>query len=208
MPRIECARCGGETNTALCDWINSGGEMKRIRYDTMNSWNACTAPAYNLKVHKVIPRELVGKVLNLMECEDFYEEINHMIHEFGEEHGYAWQAGFNGRSGGYLVLYKGGTREGHKSICRVCGQRNFKTTEETGGNKCGKCGANARENKDLPHIYTQGVNIEDADVPTAVLKAFRKLAVDIVAHVKDMAKSRTVWEEEYSVRKVRKVLGD
>ena len=48
----------------------------RIRYSTMNSWNNQFAPAYNLKVHKVIPNSLQSKVLELMECEDFYDEIN------------------------------------------------------------------------------------------------------------------------------------
>ena len=44
-----------------------------------------------------------------MEAEDFYcFAINSLITSFDRKHDYLWQAGFNGRSGGYLVLYKGG----------------------------------------------------------------------------------------------------
>lgn len=81
--------------------------LELIRYYTMNSWNRSKAPAFNLKVYKVIPRDLQDKVFEQMEAEDFYAEINLLISEFKEKHNFAWQAGFNGRSGGYLVLYKG-----------------------------------------------------------------------------------------------------
>jgi len=83
-------------------------DLKRIRYNTMNSWNRSTAPAYNLKINRVIRPELQNKVFDLMDCEGFYDDINMLIHDFDLEQGYQWQAGFNGRSGGYLVLYRGG----------------------------------------------------------------------------------------------------
>lgn len=86
--------------------------MERIRYWTMNSWNRVTAPAYNLKVYNVIPLELQDKVYELMDIEDFYFVINHLIEQFNFNNGYEWQAGFNGRSGGYLVLYIGGEDDG------------------------------------------------------------------------------------------------
>lgn len=42
-----------------------------------------------------------------------------MIEDFNEEHNFQWQTGTNGRSGGYLVLYQGGTKpSGYKSFCR------------------------------------------------------------------------------------------
>jgi hypothetical protein len=78
----------------------------------MNSWNNSTAPAYNMKVYKVIPENLQNKVFELMDCEDFYDGINDLIHFFDETHNHNWQAGFNGRSGGYLVLYQGGLNNG------------------------------------------------------------------------------------------------
>lgn len=88
--------------------------LKRIRYYTMNSWNESESLAYNLKVYNVVDDKLQSKVYDLMEAEDFYDEINELIWCFDVSHNYEWQAGFNGRSGGYLVLYKGGILEnGH-----------------------------------------------------------------------------------------------
>lgn len=85
--------------------------LQRMRYYTMNSWNRSESLAYNLKVYNVIDRELQDTVYDLLDCEQFYNGINYMIMLFDEYHDYEWQAGFNGRSGGYLVLYKGGKRE-------------------------------------------------------------------------------------------------
>jgi hypothetical protein len=85
-------------------------KLKMTRYYTMNSWNISTAPAFNLKVYNVIPEELQNKVYELRECAEFYNNITLLIRAFNIEHNYIWQAGFNGRSGGYLVLYKGGKK--------------------------------------------------------------------------------------------------
>ena len=86
--------------------------LKRTRYWTMNSWNRSSSLAYNLKIYNVIDRELQDKVHELMNVDEFYEEINELIWCFDTYNNYEWQAGFNGRSGGYLVLYKGGIRDG------------------------------------------------------------------------------------------------
>lgn len=86
--------------------------LKRTRYWTMNSWNRSSSLAYNLKIYNVIDNELQDKVYELMELDEFYDGINELIREFDWFHNYEWQAGFNGRSGGYLVLYKGGIRDG------------------------------------------------------------------------------------------------
>jgi len=181
--------------------------LKRTRYYTMNSWNGSTVPAYNLKVYNVIDNKLQDKVFELMECDGFYDEINWLMEDFNRQFDYRWQVDFNGRSGGYLVLYHGGKKDGHKSICTECGQCNFKTIEETRNNKCGKCGENARINKELPTIYSQpGMGIDEKDVPADVLKAFRKLAVDIVKSVKYMAKHCKAENETYMVEKTRKVI--
>lgn len=95
--------------------------LKLIRYNTMNSWNNSTAPAFNLKVYNVIPEKLQNKVFELMDCDDFYDNINDLIHFFSIEHNYTWQAGFNGRSGGYLVLYQGGIKDGRPFTRPGCG---------------------------------------------------------------------------------------
>ena len=181
--------------------------LKRIRYDTMSSWNNATAPAYNLKVYNVVNNDLQDKVFELMECEDFYDDINWMMSEFDRKFDYCWQTGFNGRSGGYLVLYKGGRKlSEHKSYCTACGQRNFTSVKKT-GKKCGAC----RQEKRMDHTFYDtftwpGKGVDDDEVPTDVLKAFRKLAVGIVKHVEYVARNATVEEETYMVEKTRKVV--
>jgi ribosomal protein L37E len=180
--------------------------LERIRYNTMNSWNLGNAPAYNLKIHKVIPRELQDKVFEMFECENFYDDINFLISEFAEAHNWEWQAGFNGRSGGYLVLYTGGRKLSEsKSICTRCGQRNFRTVEDT-GTECGRCHAEARENREMWDVFTSCENIEDDEVPEEVMKAFEQLAESIVETVKENAKNCSVEEETYSIPQTRKVI--
>lgn len=144
--------------------------LKRIKYWTMNSWNGSESLAYNLKVYNVIDRKLQDKVYEMMNVDGFYDEINWLIQDFEYDHDYEWQAGFNGRSGGYLVLYKGGKRPDGK-------------------------------------IYSQpGLSIDVEDVPVKVRKDFRRLAINIVKHVEDMAKNCEVKEEEIQVTKTVKVI--
>ena len=87
--------------------------LKRMRYYTMNSWNLSKSLAYNLKIYNVIDRELQDACYDLMNVDFFYEDyINPLVEEFDAKYNYQWQAGFNGRSGGYLVLYRGGIENG------------------------------------------------------------------------------------------------
>jgi len=183
-------------------------ELELIRYDTMNSWNRAKAPAYNLKVYRVIPSELRSKVYELIKCEDFYADIEMMLQDFAILHNHCWQAAFNGRSGGYLVLYKGGTRVKYKSLCTACGQRNVRSIDETNGSKrCGKCLRDTRVDQIGYTIHTfPGQDIPTEDVPEDVLKAFKQLAEDIVNDTIHKAKTNTVKEETYTVEKTRKVI--
>ena len=93
--------------------------LSRTRYYTMNSWNNSTSLAYNLKIYNVIDRELQDACYELLNVDYFYENyINPLIHEFDRKYNYEWQAGFNGRSGGYLVLYIGGINEDGRVYCK------------------------------------------------------------------------------------------
>lgn len=74
----------------------------------MNSWNLSKSLAYNLKIYNVIPEKYQDRVYKLMNIDGFYDDINFLMSEFDRKFGYKWQAGFNGKSGGYLVLYRGG----------------------------------------------------------------------------------------------------
>lgn len=84
--------------------------LKRIYYDTMNSWNGNKSLAYNLKVYNVIRPELRGRAYEILADENLadevFREIGFLIDDFTADTGHEYTAGFNGRSGGYLVLYK------------------------------------------------------------------------------------------------------
>jgi hypothetical protein len=72
-------------------------------YDTMNSWNNLKSIANNVKIYNL---NLDGDCWNALAYlqDDDYFTINSMIEDWEAEHeGYS--VGFNGRSGGYLVLY-------------------------------------------------------------------------------------------------------
>ena len=79
-----------------------------FRYYTMNSWNRSTSYACNLKIHSLgLSREITSKLYEMMEVDGFYDDLYLLKQEFAKEYNFEWQAGFNGRSGGYLVLYQG-----------------------------------------------------------------------------------------------------
>lgn len=193
------------------------------RYNTMSSWNNGTSWANNLKIDRVIPNSLQDKVFEMRETSEFYEDINDLIFIYGVENSHCLQAGFNGRSGGYLVMYEGFRKESeHKSYCTSCGQRNFKTVEES-GNKCGKCGEPSRINRKFFSIGTYpGKSIDSNDREdyedkeqfsmsdlreiTSKVQEFDKLCDDIVQSVIYTAENCEIVEEEYTVTKTRKVL--
>lgn len=183
--------------------------LKRIRYDTMNSWNNSQAPAYNLKVYNVIDSDLQDKVYELMEAEDFYAEINQLISDFDYEHDHLWQAGFNGRSGGYLVLYKGGKHTkfiGEDLFTDEYNNRAY-ISDRHGWLSKKECEDRGILNKTITtKVYSQaGLNIEDSEVPAQVLRDFRKLAVSIVKTVEWQAKNYTLEDQRvYSTVKVLK----
>jgi len=84
-----------------------------FRYDTMNSCNDSTSYAHNMKIHNLpLSKEEKDRLYDLFDCEGVYDDINELMRDFDREHRYGWQVGFNGRNGGYLVLYQGGLRDG------------------------------------------------------------------------------------------------
>ena len=71
-------------------------------YDTMNSWNELKSIANNVKVHNLNLDGDCWVALNLLQLDDYFT-INMMIEDWEYEHK-GYRLGFNGRSGGYLVL--------------------------------------------------------------------------------------------------------
>lgn len=190
-----------------------------FRYHTLNGWNYHSSYANNLKVDRIgLSDEQVTKLLDIMDCEGAYDKVNDKIWEFGNSHDWKWQAAFNGRNGGYLVLYQGGWRtDGHKSYCTVCGQENFTSVEESGC-MCGRCGRNTRVNFSVPRkqIYTElgkGLDMdndfedwtmEELRDRVKLIEEFDKLCDDIEEEAAWLADNTEVEEEEILIPKTVK----
>lgn len=130
-----------------------------FRYDTMSSWNQSSSYAVEIKVRSLnLTQEQQGAVYEMLDVQDAWDEsgYNSILRDFDRRNNYIYQIGTNGRSGGYLVLYQGGSKPSeHKSQCRACGQRNYQAlTEEPG--QCGKCNRQTRYNRDFPpDVFTR-----------------------------------------------------
>lgn len=192
-----------------------------FRYDTMNSWNRSTSYAHNMKIGNLgLTNEQDMKLLELMECEDAYNSINGLISEFGRQHNWQWQARFNGRSGGYLVLYQGETEDSeYKSYCTVCGQQNYKSVAESNC-RCGRCGQETRVDYVTPprqiFMYPgrdvdmnedfEDWSMDELKERVQLVEEFDKLADKIVSQAAYIADNYVVKFEEHMVPVTRKVM--
>lgn len=184
---------------------------KHFRYNTMNSWNQSTSYANNIKVYNLgLCKEQEEKLYAMLDTAEFYTFINKMLYDFSAEHNHLWQVGFNGRSSGYLVLYQGYSKpSGYKSYCIECGQRNYKSVEETGNNRCGRCGADTRVNYTTPpreigcypgRSTDMGEDFEDWEMyqlreRVKLVREFDKLCDDILKTVVDLIENYEVEEQ-------------
>lgn len=191
-----------------------------FRYHTAGSWNKSTSYANNLKIYKLgLSHETAKRLYDLLDVQEFHDEIRLLIQEWEHKHDYLWQAGFNGRNGGYLVLYQG-KREpsGYKSYCTKCGQLNFATTEKN--NQCGVCRNHSRVDFKGTHMRVvahpgRGTDHDGdfswwtADALRArvgLVQGFDKLCDAIVEWAIEFARSHTVVEKEICVPRKIKVL--
>ena len=88
---------------SMFEFINN-----HFKYDTMNSWNRLKSIANNLKLYNLNLDGDWTVVLSYLYDEEDIGDLGYLIHEklveWEKEHpGYC--LGFNGRSGGYLVIY-------------------------------------------------------------------------------------------------------
>lgn len=180
-----------------------------FRYDTMNSWNRRTSYACNMKIYNLgLDRETENKLWELIRVPEFYDPLNELVRDFGRQHNYLWQAGWNGRSGGYLVLYQGGTKPSkYRSYCTCCGQKNYTSVAET-GTRCGVCSEDARVDYTKPpmQIFSypgrgvdvdedfEGWSIYELKQRTELVQEFDRLADDIVAEALHIAREHSVEE--------------
>lgn len=123
---------------------------QHYRYDTMGSHNRSTSYAHCVKIHNMrLTNEQIDKAYDYLSVDDSdWHGRDQIIDQFTQEQGGRYTIGSNGRSGGYLVLYQSQFEESpYKSRCRSCGQLNCKTTAESLGNKCGRCGAEGEKGR-------------------------------------------------------------
>lgn len=129
---------------------------EHFRYQTMHSWNGSTSYARNVKLSrlKFHDRATENRAWELVAVPEARAEIRALMRQFAEAHDFQWQAGFNGRSAGYLVLYSGGRRPTwNRSVCTRCGQLNFQAVAAGTNASCGVCGE-LRENLPAPRLET------------------------------------------------------
>ena len=208
--------------------LNKRGEMvafltNHFRYVTMNAWNQSTSYANNIKLYKInkpddIDEDAFWEVLSITEWQN---KFNYLLEDFGRSHDWKWQAGINGRSGGYVVLYRGGIKpSGYKSYCTHCGQRNFQEVPEGQTGICGRCDAKARINYSQTHmqVFTwpgksvdMGEDFRDWDIEelrerAKLVQEFDQLCDLIVSSYIDTCRNYRIAEEEIFVRETIKVL--
>ena len=143
------------------------------------------------------------------------------IPSFTYPHEWQWQAGVNGRSGGYIVLYKGGIKpSGYKSYCTHCGQKNYEAVAEGEIGICGRCDAKARINFKQTHmqVFTwPGKSVDEyedfSDWTLSEIRArvelvqdFDRLCDTIAEEYVFICKNYRIAEEEILVPKTIKVL--
>jgi len=204
------------SQTAMIDYLR-----KHFRYPTMNSWNRATSYACNLKVHNLgLSSEVESKLYDMLGTQEFFDIRDDMLALFNMTHNFRWQAAFNGRSGGYLVLYQGDLKPtGYMSYCTHCGQRNYRSVRD-GNNVCGACGEAKRVDYPTPPkqpIIFPGMGLDmDEDYEdwslselqnrVKLVQELDSLADDLVGQAIHMADAYNIVEEEYYVPQTRRIL--
>lgn len=90
---------------------------EHLTYNTMNSWNRSTSYANNVKIYNLdLDEDIEEKLYKYVYEEVEIYELDYILREMKESFAREWgyYPGFNGRSGGYIVLY---------NTCLVDGKR-------------------------------------------------------------------------------------
>ncbi|HML73173.1 MAG TPA: hypothetical protein PKB02_01630 [Anaerohalosphaeraceae bacterium] len=208
--------------------LKKRGEMieflkKHLRYHSMNSWNRSTSYANNIKLHNVDKPDDIDSDTwwEMYKITTWQEKLSDLLEEFGRNHNWLWQAGINGRSGGYVVLYQGGIKpSGYKSYCTHCGQKNYQAVPEGQKGACGRCGAKERINFKQTHMQVFTWPGKDVDMGedfhnwglfelkerVELVQELDRLCDSIVETFVDTCRSYRIVEEEIFVPKTIKML--
>ena len=194
-----------------------------FRYSTMNSWNGSTSYANNIKLHNVEKPEAIDSDTwwEMLWITEWQEKLNDLLEDFGRKNNWQWQTGINGRSGGYVVLYRGGIKpSGYESYCTHCGQKNYQAVANGDIGVCGRCDAKARVNFKQTHMQVfswPGKSVDEYEdfeswtlseirERVELVQDFDRLCDDIAVEYVNLCKNYRVSEEEILVPKTIKVL--
>ena len=194
-----------------------------FRYDTMNSWNRSTSYANNIKLYNIDkPDEVDNETWwEMLWITQWQEKLSDLLEDFSKRHEWQWQAGINGRSGGYVVLYRGGIKpSGYKSYCTHCSQKNYQDVPEGEIGMCGRCDAKTRVNFKQTHMQVFTWPGKDVDMyedygdwtlseireRVELVQDFDRLCDDIITEYIELCKNYRITEEEIIVPKTIKVL--
>ena len=94
-----------KTNVDICSAKSMHDFLRNhFNYYTMNSWNGLKSIANNVKIYNLNLEGDQWKALERLEITD-YSVVNDLIDSWENDHPEV-KIGFNGRSGGYIVLYR------------------------------------------------------------------------------------------------------
>jgi len=196
---------------------------RHFRYHMMNSWNKSTSYANCIKLHQVDKPSDIDEDTwwQMLATDQWHNILSDLLDGFARQYDFQWQAGINGRSGGYIVLYRGGIKpSGYKSYCTRCGQKNYQSVPEGKVGTCGRCDAQARVKFKKTHmqVFTwPGKNVdmyEDFEDWTLnelqnrveLVQSYDRLCDNIVSAYVDICRNYRITEEQILVPKTIKVL--
>ncbi|MBV7542147.1 hypothetical protein [Acidovorax sp. sic0104] len=147
----------GKSKDQMADFL-----VQHARYQTMGrsgagSYSNCC------KVHSLGLRGAqLNKAREVVQLDNLAELIGAPINRFREETGGQYTVGFNGRSGGHMVLYSGEYYDSeYKSYCKQCHQRNYQAVPEGKSAPCAVC-SHPRTNYKVPprfhRVHSSGID--------------------------------------------------
>lgn len=154
-----------------------------FRYNTMNSWNGSTSYANCIKITHLngLSKEDMDACFDMLEVDEAFDDMRIMTDDFERNHDHMWGMGTNGRSSGYMVLYRGGV--------------------DDKGRKCIYPGKGVDMHEDFDE-WDDDMLLDRVEV----VWEFDLMCEDIVAQFIEFARSHRVVEKEVMVPKTVKVV--
>lgn len=160
-------------------------------YPTMNSWNYLYSIANNVKMYNLNLSGDWGVAYTLLENGE-YDTLNWMIQDWMQEH-QGYEVYFNGRCGGYLVLYNKDNRD-HVLPDSILDSDNYDEYKEY----CRDYYGSVKANRDDLVYYTKLV--QDFDKLCDELRSYcdelSNLKVEVIEMEKSVDKFNEIYEDD------------